>query len=79
MTDLSITYHVVHARRGLVRHLPELIETAFAIREQAYPYGWLSDGHWTNDDNCDLARLFRYGWPHMDDAQRGRRTARCRR
>jgi hypothetical protein len=69
-TDLSITYHVVHARRGQVRHWPELIETTFAIREQAYPYGWLSDGHWTNHNNYDLARLFRYAWPHMSDPQR---------
>jgi hypothetical protein len=68
--DLSITYHVVHARRGEVRHWPELIETTFAIREQAYPFGWLSDGHWTNHNNYDLARLFRYAWPHMSDPQR---------
>jgi hypothetical protein len=73
--DLSITYHVVHARRGQVRHWPELIETTFAIRDQAYPFGWLSDGHWTNHNNYDLARLFRYAWPHMSDPQR-RETAR---
>jgi hypothetical protein len=69
-TDLSITYHIVHARQGKVRYWPELIDTTFAIREQAYPYGWLSDGHWTNHNNYDLARLFRYGWPHMTDFQR---------
>jgi hypothetical protein len=68
--DLSITYHVVHARRGEVRHWPELIETTFAIREQVYPFGWLSDGHWTDHNNYDLARLFRYAWPHMSDPQR---------
>jgi hypothetical protein len=68
--DLSITYHVVHARRGQVPHWPELIETTFAIRDQAYPFGWLSDGHWTNHNNYDLARLFRYAWPHMSDPQR---------
>jgi hypothetical protein len=69
-TDLSITYHVVHARRGQVRHWPALIETTLAIREQAYPYGWLSDGYWTNHNNYDLARLFRYAWPHLSDPQR---------
>jgi hypothetical protein len=69
-TDLSITYHIVHARRGDVRHWPALIRTTFAIRDQAYPFGWLSDGHWTNHNNYDLARLFRYGWPHMTDRQR---------
>lgn len=69
-TDLSITYHLVHARRGRVHHWPELIETTFAIRDQGYPFGWLSDGHWTNHNNYDLARLFRYAWPHMSDPQR---------
>jgi hypothetical protein len=69
-TDLSITYHIVHARRGRVRNWPELIDTTFAIREHAYPFGWLSDGHWTNHNNYDLARLFRYGWAHMSDHQR---------
>jgi hypothetical protein len=74
-TDLSITYHIVHARRGRVRYWPELLRTTFAIREQAYPFGWRSGGHWTNHNDYDLARLFRYGWPHMDDLQR-RETAR---
>ena len=69
-TDLSITYHIVHARRGNVAHWPALLRTTFAIREQAYPFGWLSNGHWTNHNNYDLARLFRYGWPHMNDLQR---------
>lgn len=69
-TDLSITYHIVHARRGEVQYWPELIRTTFAIREQDYPFGWLSDGHWTNHNNYDLARMFRYGWPHMTEAQR---------
>ena len=74
-TDLSITYHIVHARRGEVRHWPELIDTTFALRDQIYPFGWLSDGHWTNHNNYDLARLFKYGWPHMTDDQRAE-TAR---
>lgn len=69
-TDVSITYHIVHARRGEVQHWPELIDTTFALREQIYPFGWLSDGHWTNHNNYDLARLFKYGWPHMTDRQR---------
>jgi hypothetical protein len=74
-TDLSITYHIVHARRGEVKHWPELIDTTFALREQIYPFGWMSDGHWTNHNNYDLARLFKYGWPHMTDRQQAE-TAR---
>ncbi|MEO1090850.1 MAG: hypothetical protein AAFX81_09470 [Pseudomonadota bacterium] len=69
-TDLSITYHIVHARRGHVERWPELIRTTLALRDQAYPFGWESAGRWTNHNNYDLARLFRYGWPDMTEAQR---------
>jgi len=69
-TDLSITYHIVKARRGKIDHWPELIATTFAIRDHAYPFGWLSDGRWTNHNNYDLVRLFEYAWPHLAEAQR---------
>jgi len=69
-TDLSITYHIVKARKGRINHWPELIATTFAIRDHAYPFGWLSDGRWTNHNNYDLARIFEYAWPHLDEAQR---------
>lgn len=68
--DLSLTYHIVHARRGNVSYWPELIATTFEMRDQAYPFGWLSDGHWTNHNNYDLVRIFDYGWDHMTDEQR---------
>ena len=64
-TDLSITYHIVHALKGRIDHWPQLIRTTLAIRNQAYPFGWLSKGRWNNHNNYDLARLFRYGWPEM--------------
>ncbi len=69
-TDLSITYHLVKARKGDIDHWPELIATTFAIRDDAYPFGWLSDGRWTNHNNYDLVRLFKYGWPHLTAEQR---------
>jgi len=69
-TDLSITYHLVKARKGDINHWPELIATTFAIRDDAYPFGWLSDGRWNNHNNYDLVRIFRYGWPHLDATQR---------
>ncbi len=71
-TDLSITYHIIHARKGRVNHWPEIIETTFAIRDDAYPFGWLSDGRWHNHNNYDLARMFRYGWEHMTPEQQRR-------
>jgi hypothetical protein len=69
-SDLSITYHIVKARRGEVAHWPQLVATTLAIRDDAYPFGWLSDGRWTNHNNYDLVRLFEYAWPHLDDGQR---------
>ncbi len=71
-TDLSITYHIIHARKGKVKHWPEIIETTFAIKDDAYPFGWLSDGRWHNHNNYDIARMFRYGWDHMTPAQQKR-------
>jgi hypothetical protein len=68
-TDLSITYHIVHALRGEVRFWPQLIETTLALRDHTYPFGWQSRGRWTNHNNYDLARIFRYGWPYMTPAQ----------
>ncbi|MFW5680308.1 MAG: hypothetical protein ACOC3D_08570 [Pseudomonadota bacterium] len=68
-TDLSITYHIVHALRGEVRFWPQLIETTLALRDHAYPFGWLSRGRWTNHNNYDLVRIFRYGWPYMTAEQ----------
>jgi hypothetical protein len=42
--DLSFTYHTVTYRRGRVNHLPRIVETTLAIKDTAYPYGWLHDG-----------------------------------
>jgi hypothetical protein len=73
-TDLSITYHVVHALKGKVRHWPALIRTTFAIAGHRYPFGWLSRGRPNNHNNYDVVRLFRYGWPHMTEAERADAT-----
>ena len=69
-TDLSITYHIVKARKGEINYWPELIATTFAIQADTYPFGWRSDGRWTNHNNYDLVRIFEYAWPHLDDDQR---------
>ncbi len=67
--DLSYTYHIIHARRGDVDHWPQIIETTFAMRDQTYPYGWLSNGKWNNHNNYDVARIFHYGWEYLDADQ----------
>jgi hypothetical protein len=39
--DLSLTFHMARYAPHLVRWWPTLIDTLLAIREDAYPEGWL--------------------------------------
>ena len=69
-TDLSITYHTIAYRDGQVNYWPQIIDTTLRISDDPYPYGWLHDGHFTNHNNYDVARILRYGWPHMTTLQK---------
>ena len=69
-TDLSITYHTIAYRDGQVNYWPQIIDTTLRIRDDPYPYGWLHDGHFTNHNNYDVARILRYGWAHMTTLQK---------
>jgi len=69
-TDLSITYHTVAYRNGEVNYWPRIIDTTLRIGDDPYPYGWLHDGHFTNHNNYDVARILRYGWAHMTAVQK---------
>jgi hypothetical protein len=71
-TDLSITYHIIAYREGRVSHWSRIIDTTLRISDDPYPYGWLHDGHLTNHNNYDVARILRYGWAHMTESQRRR-------
>ena len=69
-TDLSITYHTIAYRDGQVNYWPRIIDTTLRISDDPYPYGWLHDGHFTNHNNYDVARILRYGWGHMTAPQK---------
>jgi hypothetical protein len=73
--DLSFTFHIISYRRGDVDHWPAITETTFAIEDEPYPYGWRHNGEFTNHNNYDVAKIFRYGWPHMNPQQRQRTAA----
>ena len=73
--DLSLTFHTVNYRRGDVGRWPQIIDTTLAIRDLPYPYGWMHRGAFNNHNNYDVAVIFRYGWPHMSEAQRARARA----
>jgi hypothetical protein len=70
--DLSFTFHIISYRRGDIDHWPAITETTLAIENEPYPYGWRHEGQFTNHNNYDVAKIFRYGWPHMTPQQRQR-------
>jgi hypothetical protein len=68
--DLSVTFHIVSYRRNSVQHVPELIRTLIAMKNEEYPFGWREEGQMSNHHNYDVVRLFRIGWSQMDHRQR---------
>jgi hypothetical protein len=71
-TDLSMTFHLVSYLQGDVERWPQIIETTFRIANDPYPYGWKYRASSNNHNNYDVVKIFRYGWPHMTEEQRGR-------
>lgn len=69
-TDLSMTYHIVSYTRGGVGRWLEIINTTFAIEHERYPYGWRHKGRYNNHNLYDVAKILKFGWPHMSEAQR---------
>ncbi len=69
--DLSMTYHIISYTKGKdISHWPEIITTTVAIESEPYPYGWKFNGEFNNHNLYDAAKIFRYGWPHMEQSQR---------
>jgi hypothetical protein len=76
--DLSYTFHIISYRRGNVDHWPEIVETTIAIENEPYPFGWKHDDGYVNHNNYDVAKIFRYGWPHMSPEQQRRASSKIR-
>lgn len=68
--DLSYTFHIVSYRKGRVGYWPNIIRTTLESSTLEYPQGWLSRGAFNNHNNYDVAKIFRYGWPHMRSSER---------
>lgn len=68
--DLSVTFHIASYRRDTLKHIPEMMRTTLAFKDQEYPFGWLEEGQRSNHHNYDVVRLLRIGWPEMDTEQR---------
>jgi hypothetical protein len=76
--DLSYTFHIISYRRGDVDHWPEIVETTMSIENEPYPFGWKHEDDYVNHNNYDVAKIFRYGWPHMSPEQKQRAASRIR-
>jgi hypothetical protein len=50
----------------------EIIDTTVGIKNDPYPFGWKHADGPNNHNNYDVAKVFRYGWPHMSAEQRRR-------
>jgi hypothetical protein len=76
--DLSVTFHIVSYRRDSIKLVPEMMRTLIAMKDYEYPFGWLQEGIQSNHHNYDVARLFRVGWPQMNEGQRDLARAEMR-
>jgi len=68
--DLSMTYHIIAYTKGRVQHWPKIIETTQAIESDPYPYGWRHNGRYNNHNLYDVAKIYKFGWPHMSEDER---------
>jgi hypothetical protein len=76
--DLSVTFHIVSFRRDSIKHVPEMMRTLMGMKDCEYPFGWRQEGMPSNHHNYGVARMFRIGWPGMDEAQRDLARAEMR-
>lgn len=67
---LSLTFHVVRYLDGNVPDLQRIVATTLAVKDLNEPSGWLSDGHFTDHNNMDVAVLFGFGWKSATDGER---------
>jgi hypothetical protein len=68
--DLSMTYHIIAYTKGGVEHWRQIIETTRAVESDPYPYGWRHNGRYNNHNLYDVAKIYKFGWPHMSEAER---------
>jgi hypothetical protein len=68
--DLSMTYHVIAYTKGEVEHWPQILETTAAIESERYPYGWRHNGRYNNHNLYDVAKIYKFGWPYMSEAEK---------
>jgi len=68
--NVSTTFHIVSYLKGKISNWPKVIDTTLAIKNKAWPAGWLAPSGYLNHHNMDVVELFRLGWSHASEPQR---------
>jgi hypothetical protein len=55
---LSLTFHTVRYLDGKVPNMKRVVESTLALKDLSEPSEWLSDGHFTDHNDMDVAVLF---------------------
>jgi len=62
-SDLSMTFHTVSYNRGHTPYLDRTLYTVRNMRDNRYPYGWLTaEGDLNNHNSYDVAKILMYGY-----------------
>lgn len=75
LPNISITFHILGYRGGLVKRWPQIIDTILGMKDGEWPRGWKEDGRFSHHHLYDVVRFFNLGWPHMSAKQRERAAA----
>jgi hypothetical protein len=70
--DLSMTYHIVAYTKGGVDYWPQIIDKTQAIEAGSYPYGWRHNGRYNNHNLYNVAKIYKFGWPHTSEPTRSK-------
>jgi hypothetical protein len=77
--DLSVTFHTISYLHGEVPDLDKVVNHLLAVKDLDYPIGWRASGRPSNHHNMDVIVLLRYGWPYLNEVQRGAAAAEVHR
>jgi hypothetical protein len=67
MDDVGITFHVVSDLHGQVEQLDRIAKRLLQLDRLNFPAGIRFDGHYESHLNWDAVKIFRIGWPYLDD------------
>jgi len=73
--DVGMTFHMVTARDGNVKHLDRIVRRVLQLSSVDFPAGIRMKGHYENHLNWDVVTILRYAWPQLDEETRSQARA----